>query len=78
MDKSFHINWVPPTEPGWPVGAWSVYRITGDEIADRTVRERVSPNGYYEGAVIARHPWPGYLGMYATLAEVVGVIAAQE
>lgn len=54
-------------QPHWPNGSWAVYRITGDEIVDRTVHERVNPNGYYEGNVIARYSWPGYLRMSETL-----------
>jgi len=73
-NKSFHLSWSDPIEPHWPLGAWSVYRINGDQIADRVVRERVNPEGYYEGKVIARHSWCGFLGMFKTLPEVVAAI----
>lgn len=63
----YHLQWCDPIEPQWPKGAWSVYQINGDQIAERIVRERVNPKGYYEGKVIARHSWSGYLGMTETL-----------
>ena len=71
--RSYHINWCEPNDV-WPNGAWSVYRINGDQIADRVVRERVNPKGWYEGKVIARHSWCGFLGMTATLEELCGLI----
>ncbi len=74
--NSFHIQWSGPCEPHWPQGAWPVYQIDGDQIADRVVRERVNPKGYYEGKVIARHSWCGYLGMFKTLPEVMAAIEA--
>jgi hypothetical protein len=74
--NSFYIQWSGPCEPHWPQGAWSVYQIDGDQIANRVVRERVNPNGYYEGKVIARHSWCGYLGMFKTLSEVMAAIEA--
>jgi hypothetical protein len=64
--SQFHIIRDDPSDV-WPNGAWSLYRINGDEIASRVVRERVNPKGWYEGNVIARHPWPGYIGMFETL-----------
>jgi hypothetical protein len=62
----YHIKRDDPCLPHWPNGAWSVYAIGGDQIADRIVRERINPQGWYEGKVIARHPWCGYLGMTET------------
>lgn len=66
MFASYHITYNDPIEPHWPNGSWSAYRITGDQIADRIVRERINPKGFYEGDVIARHSWCGYLGMSET------------
>ena len=80
MNNSFHIQWDGPCEPHWPRGAWSVYRISGEEIADRIVREKiVMPERgppYYSGKVIARHSWCGYLGMWETLPEAMAAIEA--
>ncbi len=80
MHHSYHITFNDPIEPHWPNGSWSVYRITGDQIADRIVRERVvteTQNGvpYYEGKVIARHSWCGYLGMSEKFDGVAKMIA---
>ena len=55
---------------------WSVYQINGDQIADRVVRERVNPKGWYEGKVIARHSWCGYLGGFKSLPEAMAAIEA--
>ena len=77
-DSSYHITRNDPIEPNWPKGSWSVYQITGDQIADRIVREKINPKGWYEGKVIARHCWSGYLGMWVTLAEAVKAIEEAE
>lgn len=69
----FHLTYDTPSE-NWPKGAWSVYQIDGDQIAQRTVWERVNPKGWYEGKVIARHSWCGYLGMFTTLAQACKAI----
>lgn len=74
MQLQYHITRDDPIEPNWPKGAWSVYRINGDQIADRIVRESVNPNGYYEGKVIARHSWCGYLGTTETFEGVQKII----
>lgn len=62
----------------WPEGTVSVYRMTGEQIADRTVRsEIVKPErgpAYYTGPVIARHSWCGYVGMFKTLDEAFDAI----
>jgi hypothetical protein len=70
MQAQYHITRDDPCLPHWPNGSWSVYQINGDQIADRIVREKVNPKGYYEGGVIARHSWCGYLGMTETFDEV--------
>jgi len=62
----------------WPEGTVSVYRISGEQIADRTVySEIVIPErgpAFYKGPVIARHSWCGYIGMFKTFAEAVAAI----
>lgn len=63
---SYHITYFDPND-NWPEGGWSLYAINGDQIADRIVREKVNPKGYYEGKVIARHSWCGYIGTYGSL-----------
>lgn len=73
MNQS-HIDWFGPSD-AWPIGGWSLYKISGDQIADRVVRERVNVDGgYYEGDAIARHSWCGYIGIFATLPELMKAI----
>jgi hypothetical protein len=78
MQAQYHITRDDPCEPHWPNGSWSVYRISGDQIADRIVRnEVVKPTDgtpYYQGAVIGRHSWCGYLGMTETFDGVRDMI----
>lgn len=74
----YHIQKDEPCLPHWPKGAWSLYQISGDQIADRTVREKINPKGYYEGGVIARHGWCGYIGMFETLPELMAAIEADQ
>lgn len=75
MQIQYHITRDDPIEPHWPNGAWSVYRINGDQIADRIVFESVNvEKGHYEGKVIARHSWCGYLGMTETFEGVQKII----
>jgi hypothetical protein len=62
----FHIQKDAPCLPHWPNGAWSLYQITGDQIADRIIRK--------EGKVVARHSWCGYIGMFETLPELMTAI----
>jgi hypothetical protein len=62
----FHLTWNGPLEPHWPRGSWSLYQITGDQIAQRIEFKR--------GKVVRRHSWCGYVGMYATLAEATRAI----
>lgn len=70
MQAQYHITHDDPCKPHWPNGSWSVYRINGDQIADRVVRQEVvrpeDGTPYYKGPVIARHSWCGYLGMTET------------
>lgn len=74
----FHIQRDDPCLPHWPRGAWSVYQINGDQIADRIVREKIEhPErgpAYYTGKVIARHSWCGYVGMFEKLADAMAEI----
>lgn len=64
----FHLSQFKPNDV-WPSGGWSLYQITGDQIAARIdIDER--------GQVARRDPWCGYVGTYATLEEVTAVIAA--
>jgi hypothetical protein len=78
----YHIQRDEPCEPNWPKGAWSVYQIDGNQIADRIVRESivVPDNGpaYYKGKVIARHSWCGYLGMFEKLEDAMQAIKDAE
>jgi hypothetical protein len=70
----YHIQWCAPNDV-WPKGGWSVFRITGDEIASRTIWEGYNhEKGYPTGKVEWRHSWPGYIGMVATLPAVAGLI----
>ena len=64
--QHFHLSSFPPNS-NWPAGGWSLYRITGEQIAERIVRNA-------EGEVVERWPWPGYIGCFETLAEVTEAI----
>jgi hypothetical protein len=79
----YHLQYLGPPKSeyvDWPEGSVSVYRITGDQIADRVVfSEIVKPErgpAYYEGPVIARHSWCGYVGLFRSLDEAVIAIKA--
>lgn len=52
----------------WPDGFWALYRINGDEIAQRIKFDA-------NGKVSERWPWCGYIGGYGSLAEVTAAIA---
>ena len=66
-DGSYHITrFEGPTDP-WPRGGWSLYRINGDEIAQRIKHDE-------KGKVVERHSWCGYISIYETLAEVMVAI----
>lgn len=78
---AYHLQVSGPCLPHWPNGCVAVYEINGDQIAERVVRAEVvkHENGaYYTGPVIARHSWPGYIGMVASVAEVPGLIERHE
>ena len=62
----YHIQWCEPNDV-WPKGGWSVYHITGDEIASRIKRDD-------KGKVVERHSWCGYVGMFTTMAQVADLI----
>lgn len=67
-DKQFHITFTPPNKAmaNWPKGFWALYEITGDQIAERIVR--------FEGKVIERHSWCGFIGGYNSIDEVAAEI----
>lgn len=62
----YHLQHFGPVEPHWPRGGWSLYRITGDQIAQRVV--------YKKGKVVERHSWCGYIGIFETLQEAMEAI----
>lgn len=75
MDVQYHLQYTPPNKAleHWPQGHWSLYQITGDEIANRIVFKEIVPEdqgpAFYKGPVIARHSWCGFVGCYHTLAD---------
>lgn len=76
---SYHIQAENFSNEHWPNGAWSLYRITGDEIASRVIRNQVykpkdGSAAFYKGDIIARHSWCGYIGIFKTLPELVAAI----
>lgn len=65
-NASFHLTFSPPAarldgkpDP-WPNGCWSVYEITGDEIARRIAYDDA-------GRIARRDPWPGFVACFDTL-----------
>jgi hypothetical protein len=66
--RDYHISYFKPLEH-WPKGGWSVYRITGDQIAERIKRDA-------KGKIVERHSWCGFLGIGTTLDDVRDMIAA--
>ena len=64
----YHIARCDPNDV-WPKGGWSIYRITGDEIAKRIKTDMW-------GNVVERHSWPGYLGMVDSFDKVQAIIDA--
>lgn len=65
----FHLQKHAPNA-NWPDGAWSLYRITGEQIAERTRWER--QDGKH--VITERWPWFGYIGMFTTLQQAVAAI----
>lgn len=61
----FHVRKETPNDV-WPRGAWSLFRITGDEIARRII--------YADGKVVRRDSWPGYVGMYETKEQLMAAM----
>ena len=70
MKSEFHLSFFDRCEPHWPRGGWSLYQITGDEIADRIRRDG-------KGKVTERHSWCGYIGTFETLPEIMAAIEAK-
>jgi len=66
---AFHLSSFGPL-PLWPEGGWSLYQITGAQIAERTRWERRDG----EHVITERWPWPGYIGIYAKLDEALAEI----
>ncbi len=66
----YHLQFFGPLKNeyvDWPATAVSVYRITGDQIADRVVKND-------KGEVTERHAWSGYLGCFNTPEEAIEAI----
>jgi hypothetical protein len=86
VTAQYHLAFDPPFKNeyvDWSNGAWSVYRITGDQIANRIVFSEIVPPdrgraAYYKGGIIARHSWCGYLGMFDTLEKAMKAIEADK
>jgi hypothetical protein len=74
----YHLSYFEPFKNeyvNWPDGGWSVYAINGDQIADRIIREKINSESLcYEGKVIARRSWCGYLGTGRSLQEAMTLI----
>jgi hypothetical protein len=69
-DGQYHISrFDGPTDP-WPRGGWSLYRISGDEIAQRIKFNEANTK------VVRRNPWCGYISTFETLDEVMAAIEA--
>lgn len=71
MKGSYHITHFGSNDV-WPRGGWSLYQITGDQIAQRII---VDP---HSGKVIERHSWCGYIGIFETLPEIMKAIEDAE
>ena len=68
--NEFHISRFDAVEPHRPFGGWSVYRISGDEIAQRIEFDA-------DGRVSARHGWCGYVGCFQTLDDAMTAIEGE-
>jgi hypothetical protein len=62
-EKEFHLQHFGPCKV-WPNGGWSLYEITGDEIAQRIIFDTT-------GKVFRRDSWCGYIGIFETLPEAM-------
>jgi hypothetical protein len=68
----YHLSHFAATDP-WPNGGWSVYKITGDQIAERIeFAPRTSSIGTRKA--VRRDSWCGYLGIGETLADAMKLI----
>lgn len=66
MHNEYHLSWFGPCLPHWPRGGWSLYHISGDQIAKRV---QFGP----DGEAIRRDSWCGYIGIFENIED-----AAQE
>lgn len=71
MNGSYHIQRNAPNDV-WPRGGWSLYQITGDQIAQRTICDPKT------GKIVERHSWCGYIGIFETLPELMRAIEDAE
>lgn len=67
IKPEFHLTRFDPCEPHWPQGGWSLYQITGDQIAQRVTFGK-------DGEAVRRDSWFGFLGCFATLQEATDAI----
>jgi hypothetical protein len=67
--NEFHLQRFDPCEPHWPAGGWSLYQISGDEIAQRVVFDK-------DGKAVRRDSWCGFLGCFETLQAATDAIEA--
>lgn len=70
--KEYHIAQFGATS-AWPAGGWSLYEITGEQIAERTIWERRGDK--YQ--ISERWPWPGFVALYPTLEALLEEIRAR-
>lgn len=69
--EHYHISYFKPFKNeyvDWPNGGWSVYHISGDQIAER-IRYDAETREVHE-----RHSWCGYLGIAQSPQEAVEII----
>jgi hypothetical protein len=63
-EPEFHLRYFPPCD-NWPNGGWSLYQITGDEIAQRIKFDDKNIN------VTRRDSWCGYIGTFEALPDAL-------
>lgn len=68
--KEFHLIQHEPSG-SWPDGSWSLYEITGEQIAERTRWERKEDGKH---VISERHGWFGYIGMFTKLTDAVAAM----